>query len=191
MLVPALLAAGQLLSVPPPSSNVCAAIDVLAPTQELSTPKARKKADAARRRANRRRAFSARETLDLVLRTRLRKERWLSGNETLRLKLFTPRGYLYQEITLPFYRTPQSSQERKSHPYEATRVVPGFPRPLDVQKAQNVRRGRRGYLQVDTRLPVAGTSISLGSLFGRWTVVPYLNNGAAPCGKPRTFVIRE
>jgi hypothetical protein len=69
--------------------------------------------------------------------------------------------------------------------------VPGFSQPLDVQKARNVRMGRRSYLQVKTRLPVAGTSISVGSLFGRWTVVPYLNDETAPCGRSRTFVIRE
>jgi hypothetical protein len=178
MLVPVILAASQLLTLPPPSSHVCAAIDVVDPEQKMSI-------------RNRRGDFSASETLDLELRTRLQRRMWLSGDQTLRLKLFTPRGYLYQEITLPFYRTPQSWKERKRNPYEATRVVPGFPRPLDVQKTRNVRRGRRGYAQVTTRWPVAGTSITLGSLFGRWTVVPYLNNGTAPCGKSRTFVIRE
>lgn len=191
MLVPVLLAAGQLLTIPPPSSNVCAAIDVVAPRQRMGTRRAQGRADGARRRANWKRVFSARETLDLELRARLRRTDSISGNETLRLKLFTPRGYLYQEITLPFYRRPPDSKARQSNPYEATRVVPGFSRPLDVQKARNVRRGSRRYLQVETRLPVAGTSISLGSLFGRWTVVPYLNSETAPCGRSRTFVIRE
>ncbi len=191
MLVPVLLAASQLLTLPAPSSNVCAAIDVVAPKQKMSTRKAQKKFNRARWKANRRRVFSARETLDLELRTRLQRRMWLSGNETLQLKLFTPRGYLYQEVTLPFYRTPSSRKERRRNPYEATRVVSGFPRPLAVQKARNVRMGRRRYLQVKTRLPVAGTSISLGSLYGRWTVVPYLNDATAPCGRSKTFVIRD
>jgi hypothetical protein len=191
MLVPVLLAASQLLTLPAPSSNVCAAISVVAPKQKMSTKAAQKEFDKARKKANKRRVFSARETLDLEIRARLRRAGHLSGNETLRLKLYTPRGYLYQEMTLPFYRTPQSKKERKRNPYEATRVVSGFPQPLDVQMARNVRTGRKRYLQVTTRLPVAGTSISLGSLYGSWTVVPFLNDNAAPCGQPRTFVINE
>jgi hypothetical protein len=184
----ALLAASQLMSVPAPSSRTCAAVDVVAPQQ---------------RRATMRRSFSAVHTLDLELRTRLWGVHRISGDHVLRLKLFTPRGYLYQEITVPFHR--ESSRSGKGNGkdngkgkgkdgvqgFEPTRMVPGFPRPLKVQKTEGVWHGRNRFEQVSARLPVAGTSITLGSLFGRWTVVPYLDDETAPCGRPSRFVIRK
>jgi hypothetical protein len=42
----------------------------------------------------------------------------------------------------------------------------------------------------EARLPVAGTSIMQSGLYGRWRVVPYLDNGREPCGPARSFVIR-
>lgn len=176
-ILPVLLAASQLMSLPAPSSQTCAAIDVVAPEQ---------------RRATRRRSFSATKTLDLELLARLRSTGQLSGDHVLRLKLFTPRGYLYQEITVPFHReSPSSGKGKNGRSVEPARVVPGVPQPLDVQKTRRVGNGNQRYEQVSARLPVAGTSITLGSLFGRWTVVPYLDDEAAPCGRSRRFVIRK
>jgi hypothetical protein len=179
----ALLAASQLMAVPAPSSRTCAAIDVVAPEQ---------------RRATRKRSFSAAETLDLELRTRLRTRRQTEGDHLLRLKLFTPRGYLYQEITVPFHTDPPRRRWWTSRrngdedgAFEPTRVLPGFSTPVSVQKTQWVWKGRRPFNQVTARLPVAGTSITMGSLFGRWTVVPYLDDETAPCGRSRRFVIRK
>jgi len=177
----ALLAASQLMSLPAPSQT-CAAIDVVAPEQ---------------RRATRKRSFSAARTLDLELRARMRTRSDLAGDHVLRLKLFTPRGYLYQEITVPFHSEPprrwwkRRESEDEVEAFESTRMVPGFTQPLNVQKTRRVWRGRRRYDQVTARLPVAGTSITLGSLFGRWTVVPYLDDENGPCGRARKFVIRK
>jgi hypothetical protein len=177
-ILPALLAASQLMSLPAPSSQACAAIDVIAPEQ---------------RQATRRRSFSAARTLDLELRARLRGTRQISGDHVLRLKLFTPRGYLYQEITVPFHRQPPRSwwTRRPAETFEPTRTLPGFSTPVSVQKTRPIWWGRIRYDQVTARLPVAGTSITLGSLFGRWTVVPYLDDQTAPCGRSRRFVIRK
>ena len=178
MLLPALLAASQLAALPPPSSRVCSAVEVVAPAQKKATKKKR---------------FSARETLDLQLRTYLKSSRRVSGDHLLHLKVYTPRGYLYQTITVPFYRKPLQSEKPRPEDleYEPVRVVPGFPRALDVQKTTRVRLGRKRYDRVMARLPVAGTSITLGSLFGRWTVVPFLDDGTAPCGQSRYFKILE
>ena len=177
-ILPALLAASQLAALPAPASSVCSAVDVVAPQQKKATKKKK---------------FSAKKTLDLELRTRLKGVRRLSGEHLLHLKLYTPRGYLYQTITVPFYRKPRKAE--KPHPedlkFEPVRVVPGFPRALDVQKTKRARKGRKRYDTVTARLPVAGTSITLGSLFGRWTVVPFLDNETAPCGRSRRFRIRE
>jgi len=177
-ILPALLAASQLMSLPAPSSRTCAAIDVVAPEQ---------------RRATRKRSFSAARTLDLELRARMRTRSDLAGDHVLRLKLFTPRGYLYQEITVPFHWEPPQSRRSKHEveAFEPTRVVPGFAQPVSVQKTRRVWKGQKRFDQVTARLPVAGTSITLGSLFGRWTVVPYLDDETGPCGRARKFVIRK
>ncbi len=197
------LAASQLAALPAPASRVCSAVDVVVPEQRQATNENRlsgKKALDLGRRTRPRSVpgFSARQTLDLELRTRLTSVRSLSGNHLLHLKLYTPRGYLYQTITVPFHRQPRKAERRKAErrnrealDYEPSRVVAGFPRALDVQKTTRVRQGRRRFDQVTARLPVAGTSITLGSLFGRWTVVPFLDDGTAPCGRSRRFVIRE
>jgi hypothetical protein len=71
-------------------------------------------------------------------------------------------------------------------------VVPGYPKPLEVQAIASGPR-RRGEKRdtATARLPVAGTSIALGSLFGEWTVVPYIDDETAPCGPSLTFEIRD
>lgn len=178
MLLPALLAASQLATLPAPASRVCSTVEVVAEGQ---------------RKANKKRRFSARKTLDLKLRTRLKSVKRLSGDQVLRLKLYTPRGYLYQTLTVPFYRQPRRSEKPSAEllQYEPMRVLPGYPRAVKVQKAKRIKRGRKRFELVSTRLPVAGTSITLGSLYGRWTVVPFLNDDTRPCGMPRRFKIRQ
>lgn len=147
-------------------------------------------------------SFSASDTLDLELQVRVR--RVLVGDHVLRLKVLTPRGYLYQTIAVPFrFESPHQHRGRErdagsreaaapEHGEKATMVVPGYPGPLPVQLLGRTprRRWRTPGVAV-AKLPVAGTSISLGSLFGDWTVVPYLDDQTAPCGRPRTFEIRE
>jgi hypothetical protein len=144
--------------------------------------------------------FSARKVLDLEFRTRLRRD--LQGDHLLQLRVLTPRGYLYQMMTVPFSGSgrgaPVSGQGGATAPAAsqatsgpAMRWVPGFPRPLAVQPLVPVGAGGQRQYQLTSRLPVAGTSITLGSLYGRWTVVPYLDGQSGPCGPARPFVIRE
>jgi len=173
-----LLLAAQAAAPQALSSSVCIATTVVAPGERpvRGTP-----------------TFSAARTLDVELRTQIRPV--LSGDHLLRLKLRTPRGYLYQTITVPF-RFESASADRADEEREATRLVAGYPRPLAVQTLGEPtsprRRGTGVSLdQATARLPVAGTSISLGSLFGRWTVVPYLDDQTAPCGPPLIFEVRD
>ena len=166
-----LLLSAQALTPPAISSHVCVATNVTAPGQRAGrgTP-----------------TFSAAETLDVELRTEIRPV--LTGDHVLRLRLYTPRGYLYQTFTVPFRFASADAGERGLRRQE-TRVVPGFPRPLPVQTLGDTGRGTTSLDEATARLPVAGTSISLGSLFGRWTAVPYLDDGTAPCGPSRIFEI--
>jgi hypothetical protein len=71
--------------------------------------------------------------------------------------------------------------------------VPGYPRPLPVQTLGSAAASRDGGSpnELVSRLPVAGTSITLSSLYGRWTVEPYLDGATGPCGPVSRFTIRE
>jgi hypothetical protein len=145
--------------------------------------------------------FSSRETLDLLFHPRLRLD--LSGEHLMQLKVITPGGFLYQVITLPFVGAARpGSGDRpgwttnRGAPETADplppRVVPGFPRPLEVQRLQPVAgRATRAAYELSARLPVAGTSITLSSLYGTWSVQPYLDGQAEPCGPAARFTIRD
>lgn len=117
------------------------------------------------------------------------------GPRILRLQLFTPNGYVYQVLTVPFASGPPPVPENDSNTGTAKpssvpqRRVSGFPRPLDEQTTglasyQGVVRPN-----VKTTLPVAGTLITASSLYGLWRVVPYLDGLSMPCGSPVTFTL--
>jgi hypothetical protein len=132
--------------------------------------------------------FSSRETLDLALRPRFRRN--VAGDHLLRLEVYTPGGFLYQVITVPFVGAADARGNQAAPP---SRVVPGYPRPLEVQRLVPVREsaaGRGGY-ELRARLPVAGTSITLSSIYGTWSVRAFLDDRAEPCGPATRFTIRD
>ena len=147
--------------------------------------------------------FSSRAVLELEFRARLRLD--LRGEHLMHLKVFTPGGFLYQDIALPFVgaaRAPdageQSDPTRGGTAARATdplppRLVEGFPEPLAVQRLVPVRGDPTDRTQYElvARLPVAGTSITLSSLYGRWRVQPYLDAQPGPCGPATDFTITE
>jgi hypothetical protein len=101
-------------------------------------------------------AFSAARTIDLGLEVELRSDRFLDPRRprvrSIELRLYTPKGHLYQTLTL----SPPSAAARRRPQHHAT--------------------GWTG------TLPVAGTAIVNHSLYGRWTVQPYLAGRPEPCG---------
>lgn len=155
--------------------------------------------------------FSSRQVLDLQFRARLRQD--VEGDHLLQLKVLTPNGFLYQTITVPFVSStpepdPAGSKEAREKkkmtirearaaaaaaPSPPPRYVPGYPRPLPVQRLRPVRGDATARIQyeLDARLPVAGTSITLSSLYGLWTVQAYLDGQASPCGPAQGFTIQE
>jgi hypothetical protein len=146
--------------------------------------------------------FSARQILDLQFQARLRQD--LQGDHLLHLKVLTPGGFLYQAIAVPFVGSAPDARERaeRARTGAATRAaappppryVPGYPRPLPVQRLARVRgdaSSRAYYYSVTALLPVAGTSITLSSLYGRWTVQAYLDDQPEPCGPAARFTIRD
>jgi hypothetical protein len=141
--------------------------------------------------------FSSRETLDLLFRPRVRQN--LQGEHLMQLKVTTPGGFLYQVLTVPFVGAgsggrgrPEwvTNQRTAAEEPLPPRVVPGFPRPLEVQRLVPASGGRGEY-ELQARLPVAGTSITLSSLYGTWSVQPYLDGAAEPCAPPTRFTIRD
>jgi len=155
--------------LPGPGSRVCLAVDVVDPSEG---------------RPGRTRVFTARETGALELRAWLHPR--LSGEHTLRLKLFTPRGYLYQEIAVPV-SAGSASPRRQGGGRDG--VSPAATRRAGGGDRED--HGRRRLTPVRARLPVAGTAITVGSLLGRWRVVPYLDDQRTPCGRARRFVIER
>jgi hypothetical protein len=154
--------------------------------------------------------FSSRQVLDLEFRARLLRD--LEGDHLLQLKVLTPNGFLYQVITVPFVSSapaagPGGSRQTRTRDTSVgdaqlasaaassppPRYVPGFPRPLPVQRLRPVAGDTANRIQyeLDARLPVAGTSITLSSLYGRWTVQPYLDGRPDPCGPATRFTIEE
>lgn len=85
------------------------------------------------------------------------------GAHRLSLKVFTPRGHLYQTLSASFSVSPVAPRKRP---------------PLVAKK-------------VSARLPVSGTLIATNSLYGRWKVVPFLDDAPNPCGRELRFEITK
>jgi len=133
------------------------------------------------------RRFSTRHILDLDFETRL--ERPAYGDHVLRFRVVTPSGFLYQELSAPF-TWPRPGSGRKGAQTDAVPVSASRTQGLPIQLLGE--SGARGGHLRDTlraRLPVAGTSITMSTLYGRWTVQAFLDDRARPCSPPRHFTI--
>jgi len=133
--------------------------------------------------------YSSRQILDLQFQARLRQD--LQGDHLMQFKVLTPGGFLYQVLTVPFVGTAPapdaSTRAANARSGAATRapgpppprVVPGYPRPLPVQRLVPTTGDTRTrvYYSVNAALPVAGTSITLSSLYGPWTVATSQGTG--------------
>jgi hypothetical protein len=133
--------------------------------------------------------FSSRDILDLTLRPRVR--RVPEGDHLMELKVFTPSGFLYQSLTVPFAGGAVPATDGPHAAAPQLRPVPGYPRPLEVQRLVPVRSSGRPEYELGVRLPVAGTSITQSSLYGTWSVQAFLDGQAEPCGPPTRFTIRD
>jgi len=106
--------------------------------------------------------FSAHTHYDLDFAVKL-VPRAATPGRVVQLKLYTPRGFLYQVLETSI---PQPSPRRRGR----------APVPKKDKTAS-------------VRLPVAGTWITQNTLYGRWKVVPYLAGQTAACGHARTLEI--
>lgn len=107
-----------------------------------------------------------------------------SGPHELVVRVLTPGGSLYQELTVPF--TNDAVAEG------ATRPVQGYPRPLEVQRARKAKGpGNKRLAVVTTRLPVGGTAISTSGLYGVWRLEVVVDGIEYDCIKERTFTLTQ
>ena len=90
--------------------------------------------------------------------------RKLTGHHSLEFKIYTPKGNLYQSMTLQF---------------DADAPIP-----------EGARRRSRRFQDVNAVLPVAGTSIVTSSMYGTWTVEAFLDGDERRCSRPRRFLIQ-
>lgn len=111
---------------------------------------------------NRASVFSVRNVKDLQIEVSLSAE---AASWPVRVRLFTPRGKLYQ--VLHAVAEPQPASEA----------------------GRNRRRSRRHMRSLVARFPVAGTQITSYALFGEWRAEAYLNDAESPCIHPLEFVI--
>jgi hypothetical protein len=129
--------------------------------------------------------FSATQIIDLdvsVLFTNSSSSR-LRGDHKAEIRLFTPRGHLYQSFLIPF--TSDTSKRGKSV------FVPGYPQPLPMQVVQPVANGNLKYLRAFTTLPVAGTPILMNSMYGTWTADAVLDDAKSPCSTRSKFTLTK
>ncbi len=157
-----------------PSPSGCSAI-------EITAPGLRKQPQDGR--------YSTRKILDLDFEARL--ERAFYGDHVLHFKVFTPSGFLYQDLDVPFtWPKPRRGRMHDSKDEPVAPTPASYVRGLPVQvlgEADARGRGRRGTLRA--RLPVAGTSITMSTLYGRWTVQAFLDDKTRPCSPLRRFTI--
>jgi hypothetical protein len=130
--------------------------------------------------------FSTREILDLEFVTRLERK-VPDGDHVMHFKVTTPSGFLYQDLAMAF-SWGRPGRRDKSAAAPAAAAANGVP----VQVLGKPRDRRDPVRQsLHARLPVAGTSITMSTLYGRWTVQAFLDDHTRPCSPPRTFAIHS
>jgi len=140
------------------------------------------------RRQPRHLLFSTRQILDLEFETRF--DRAVYGEHVLHFKVFTPSGFLYQELEAPFvWPRPRYGRWYGRDDDEAVTAAVSFPRGLPVQQLGDAAHHGHRPDAVQVRLPVAGTSITMSTLYGRWTVQAFLDDRTRPCSPVRPFTI--
>jgi hypothetical protein len=128
-------------------------------------------------------AFSARKVEDLRFLVVFVDP--VEGEHVLELRLKTPRGQLYESMSVPF------TTERVER--GAERAVAGYPRPLPLHAVRQVQvgEGARQGVSVQASLPVAGTTIMTDSLYGTWEIQLVMDGVPMGCELRSSFLLTE
>ena len=106
-----------------------------------------------------------------------------AGNHKIEVRIYTPRGHLYQSMTVPFTSDPT----RKGNHV----TIDGYPQQLETQLLEEVTTSNGKQLRVLARLPVAGTPILTNSMYGTWRAQAYVDDEPVACSKPATFQVTQ
>lgn len=104
-----------------------------------------------------------------------------ADDHTVEVKIFTPRGYLYQSIAIPF--TSDEGKKGKS------RKLDGYPHPMPARVLQDVTWKNGKHIGTNIRLAVGGTMITTNSLYGTWSAEAYVDGEPLRCSQPAKFNI--
>jgi hypothetical protein len=107
----------------------------------------------------------------------------LNDTHVLELRIFTPRGNLYQSTQVAF--TADSSKKNSFVRLDSYR------QPQQVQLLSDITFQKNKQVGVVTTLPVAGTPIIQNSLYGLWRAEAYVDDQRLPCSKAATFTITQ
>jgi len=111
--------------------------------------------------------------------------RYLSQDHLLELKLYTPRGHLYQVLPVPFTLTLPARDEASQEVRVDRRRRPMRRRHT---RQREVEDGVRH--SVSASIPVAGSWIVTNSLYGAWRVDAYLDGSENRCGSRRFRLVQ-
>lgn len=106
-----------------------------------------------------------------------------AGDHTVEVRIYTPRGHLYQSMAVPFTSDPSNKGKHVS--------VSGYPQQLETQLLQEVTTSNGKQLRVFVQLPVAGTPIVSNSMYGTWSAQAYVDDAPVACSKPSHFQITQ
>lgn len=106
-----------------------------------------------------------------------------AGDHKVEVRIYTPRGHLYQSMTIPFTSDPS----RKGNHV----TIDGYPQQLETQLLEEVSTSNGKQLRTFVRLPVAGTPILTNSIYGTWSAQAYVDDEPVACSKPAKFQITQ
>lgn len=107
----------------------------------------------------------------------------VAGEHVGHLTLITPRGGVYQIISVPFtgnFVVPGT-----------VRSIAGYPFPVRLEGLKWYSVDSKRMRGIEVRVPVAGTHITDNSLYGRWRASFSIEGVKLPCTPMTTFTILD
>jgi hypothetical protein len=106
----------------------------------------------------------------------------LTGHHVVEVKIYSPKGNLYQSISIPFSFDRNRPLERR---------LDDYPEPVALRTPVARTYNRSRHYGVAVTLPVAGTPILNNSLYGLWTATAFIDGARSTCGAPMKFRITQ
>jgi hypothetical protein len=104
-----------------------------------------------------------------------------SGDHEVEFRITTPHGFLYESRTIPLTADKNMDGEEKP--------IVDYPFPVPYHILEDLQFGNDHFLAVNIDLPLAGSPVTLYSLYGQWTAEAVVDDEPVPCSKPLTFTI--